>query len=467
MSESPPPRIETDSLGELAVPAEAYYGAQTARAVANFPIGDARWPRAMLAALGQVKAAAAATNAELGVLPGALAVLIERAAGEAAAGELDEHFPVPLWQTGSGTQLNMNANEVIAGRANELAGAGRGGKQPVHPNDHVNCSQSSNDVIPTAMHIAGASEIEARLLPALAALQGALAERATAFAAVVKIGRTHLMDAVPLTLGQEFSGWAAQVEAARARVAATLPALCELALGGTAVGTGLGAPPGFAAQAIARLAAATGLPLTRARNAFAAQGAHDAVVAASGAQRDLAVALIKIANDVRLLGSGPRAGLSELILPANEPGSSIMPGKVNPTQAEALVMVCARVIGNDAAVGIGGLSGHLELNACKPLLAHCLLESTALLADAAQSFAARCVAGIEPDRAAIARHLERSLMLVTALAPAIGYDRAAAAAKKAQAEGLTLREAVLALGYLDAEELDRRLRPETMTDGRW
>ncbi len=467
MSASLPTRIETDSLGELAVPAEAYYGAQTARAVANFPIGEARWPRAMLAALGQVKAAAAAANAELGVLPLGLAALIEQAAGEVAAGALDAHFPVPLWQTGSGTQLNMNANEVIAGRANELAGAGRGGKQPVHPNDHVNCSQSSNDAIPTAMHIAAAGEIRGQLLPALAGLEAALAERAEAFAELVKIGRTHLMDAVPLTLGQEFSGWAAQVAAARARVEATLPGLCELALGGTAVGTGLSAPAGFAAAAIARLAAATGLPLLRAANAFAAQGAHDAIVAASGAQRDLAVALIKIANDIRLLGSGPRAGLGELILPANEPGSSIMPGKVNPTQAEALVMVCARAIGNDAAVGIGGLSGHLQLNACKPLLAHCLLESTGLLADAARSFTERCVAGLEPDRAAIARHLERSLMLVTALAPVIGYDRAAAAAKKAHAEGISLREAVLALGFLEAGELDRRLRPESMTDGRW
>ncbi len=396
-------RIETDSLGELAVPADAYYGAQTARAVANFPIGEDRWPRAMLVALGQVKAAAAATNAELGALAPELAALIEQAAREVAAGALDAHFPVPLWQTGSGTQLNMNANEVIAGRANELAGEGRGGKRPVHPNDHVNRSQSSNDVIPTALHIAAAGAIGARLLPALDALAAALAERAAAFADLVKIGRTHLMDAVPLTLGQEFSGWAHQVAAARARVAGTLPALCEVALGGTAVGTGLGAPVGFAERAIARLALETGLPLVRARNAFAAQGAHDAVVAASGAQRDLAVALIKIANDIRLLGSGPRAGLGELILPANEPGSSIMPGKVNPTQAEALVMVCARAIGNDAAVAIGGLSGHLELNAAKPLLAHCLLESTTLLADAARSFAERCVVGILPDHAAISR----------------------------------------------------------------
>lgn len=455
-------RSERDSLGELAVPAAAYYGAQTARARANFPIGETRWPRAMLASLGAIKAAAAATNAELGALPAELAALIETAAREVAAGALDAEFVVPLWQSGSGTQLNMNANEVIAGRANELAGAGRGGKAPVHPNDHVNRSQSSNDVIPSALQLAAAGEIANRLLPALAQLEAALAGRAAALADLVKLGRTHLMDAVPLTLGQEFSGWAAQVGAARARVAATLPDLCALPLGGTAVGTGLGAPAGFADRAIARLATATGLPLARAANAFAAQGAHDAVLAASGAQRDLAVTLIKIAGDIRLLGSGPRGGLGELILPANEPGSSIMPGKVNPTQAEALIMVSARAIGNDSAVAIGGLAGQLEMNAAKPLLAHCLLESTGLLADGAASFAARCVAGIQPNREAIARHLERSLMLVTALAPAIGYDQAAAAARKAHAEGTSLREAVLALGLLDAEELDRRLRPESM-----
>ena len=460
-------RFETDSLGRVAVPATAYYGAQTARAVANFPIGGQRFPRPFIAALGRIKEAAAAVNAELGVLDARRAGYIRRAAAEVVAGSLDAEFVVPIWQTGSGTQVNMNANEVIAGRANEMADAGRGGKSPVHPNDHVNRSQSSNDVVPTAMHLALGDEIQNRLLPALDVLAGALAERAKAFADIVKIGRTHLMDAVPLTLGQEFSGWAAQVEAARARIVAAVPGLCELALGGTAVGTGLNAPEGFATRVLARLEQSTGLPLRRARNAFAAQGGHDAVVAASGALRDAAVALAKVANDIRLLGSGPRCGLGELRLPAREPGSSIMPGKVNPTQAEALSMVCARVMGNDVAVGFGGAHGHLELNAYKPLLIHCTLESVELLADASRSFAERCVTGIEADRAGIERHLERSLMLVTNLTPVIGYDAAAKAAKKALEEGLTLREAVLALELMDADALDAHLRPEDMTDGRW
>lgn len=456
-------RMETDSLGEIRVPEDAYYGAQTARTLINFPADGDPIPVPLIRALGLIKRCAAETHRELGTLDERRADLIAHAADEVAVGQLDDQFPLTLWQSGSGTQTHMNANEVIAGRANELAGGPRGGKDPVHPNDHVNLGQSSNDVMPTAMHLAALDRIDADLLPALDTLIAALRDRATAFADVAKTGRTHLMDAVPLTLGQEISGWAAQVADGRERAAAVREGLYELALGGTAVGTGLNAPPGFADATVARLAEATGRPLRRARNAFAAQGAHDAVVAASGVLRGLAAALIKIASDLRLLASGPRCGLGELRLPANEPGSSIMPGKVNPTQAEALHMACARVIGLDAAIALGGMTGHLQLNANKPLLVFGLLTQIRLLADGTRSFSQRCIAGLEPDRAALARDLDSSLMLVTALVPRLGYDRAAEAAHKALVEGTTLRESVTGLGWMTAEEYEAAVDPDAMT----
>ena len=456
-------RTETDSHGEVRVPAEAYYGAQTARALANFPIGEDRMPLPLIHALGLVKRCTAETHLALGTLDPDRGDLIVRAAAEVADGHLDDQFPLPVWQTGSGTQTNMNANEVIAGRANELAGGPRGGQEPVHPNDHVNLGQSSNDVIPTAMHLAAVTHIVDLLLPALKELLAAFHNRQTAFGDVTKIGRTHLMDAVPLTVGQEISGWAHQIAAGRDRVIGTLDGLFELALGGTAVGTGLNVPPGFSNETIRRLAEATGQPFRRARNRFAAQGSHDALVATSGALRGLAVALIKITGDVRLLSSGPRCGVGELRLPANEPGSSIMPGKVNPTQAEALHMVCAQVIGHDAAIGVGGMSGQLQLNANKPLLAHCLLHQIRLLADGCLSFSRRCIAGMEPERETISHHLDRSLMLVTALAPHVGYDQAAQAAKKALDENKTLREAVLELELLPADQYDAVVDPVAMT----
>ena len=456
-------RKESDSLGEVSVPATVYYGAQTGRALANFPIGTERIPEPMIHALGLIKRCAAETHLAQGNLEPDLGKLIVQAATEVASGELDVHFPLPVWQTGSGTQTNMNANEVIAGRANELAGEPRGGKSPVHPNDHVNLGQSSNDVIPAAMHVATVRRLTDDLLPALTELIAAFANRRSVFGEVTKIGRTHLMDAVPLTLGQEISGWESQIAAGRARLAGTLEDLFELTLGGTAVGTGLNAPPGFAAETIRRLAAATGQPFRPVTNTFMAQGSHDALVATSGALRGLAVALIKIASDVRLLASGPRCGLGELRLPANEPGSSIMPGKVNPTQAEALHMVCAQVIGHDAAIAVGGMSGHLQLNANKPLIAHCVLQQIRLLADACRSFAQRCIIHLEPDRENISRHLDRSLMLVTALAPRVGYERAAQVAQKALKENLTLREAVLGMDLLTASEFDEVVDPTAMT----
>ncbi|HSO22771.1 MAG TPA: class II fumarate hydratase [Chondromyces sp.] len=455
-------RTERDTLGEIEVPADRYWGAQTARSIINFPIGSERMPRELIRALGILKQAAAETNSALGVLPPELAELIGRAAREVVAGELDDHFPLVVWQTGSGTQTNMNANEVIANRAIELAGGVVGSKDPVHPNDHVNRGQSSNDTFPTAMHIAAAERLVHHLLPALRHLRDTLDTKAQAFDDVVKIGRTHLMDAVPLTLGQEFSGWVDQLDKNITRVEATLPDLYELALGGTAVGTGLNTHREFAARAAEAIAGMTNLPFRPATNFFAALAAHDAVVAASGALRTTAVSLMKIANDIRLLGSGPRSGLGELILPANEPGSSIMPGKVNPTQAEALTMVAAQVIGNDAAITTGGASGHLELNVFKPMMIHNLLQSIRLLGDAARSFADRCVRGIEPDRARIAELVDRSLMLVTALNPRIGYDNAARVAKKAHADGTTLKEAAVALGLLTADEFDELVRPEEM-----
>ncbi len=456
-------RIETDSLGEVAVPAQRYWGAQTQRSLENFRIGGERMPAALVTALGIQKKAAAQANRELGLLPAEIADAVIRAADEVIDGTLLDEFPLVVWQTGSGTQTNMNANEVIAGRANEMLAGKRGGKSPVHPNDHVNRCQSSNDSFPTVMHIAAAREVTQRLLPALRELHAALAAKATAFAGIVKIGRTHLQDATPLTLGQEIGAWARQVENGIARLEAALPHVLELAQGGTAVGTGLNAHPRFAALFAQKAAALAGLPFRTAPDTFEALGSHDALVELSGALNTVAVSLHKIANDVRLLGSGPRAGLGELLLPENEPGSSIMPGKVNPTQAEALTMVAARVIGNHATVTFAGASGHLQLNVYKPVIADAVLQSIRLLADSAESFARHCIVGMEPNRARIAEQLERSLMLVTALNPHIGYDKAAKIARKAHVEGLSLREAALALGFVTAEQFDAWVRPEHMT----
>jgi fumarate hydratase class II len=455
-------RTETDSMGAIEVPADRYWGAQTQRSLEHFDIGGERFPRAMIRALGLVKKACAAVNRELGLLPGERAQAISAAADEVIAGALDEHFPLVIWQTGSGTQTNMNANEVIANRAIERLGGRMGSKRPVHPNDDVNRSQSSNDVFPTAMHVAAVEEIVGRLLPAVARLRETLGRKAQAFAEIVKIGRTHLQDATPLTLGQEFSGYGAMLAQAEATIRAALPALCELAIGGTAVGTGLNAPAGFGDRVARTLAALTGQPFISAPNKFQALGSHEADVAMSGALRTLACALMKIANDVRWLASGPRAGLGELAIPENEPGSSIMPGKVNPTQCEALTMVCAQVMANDVAVGIGGASGDFELNVYKPLICHNLLRSVRLLADACRSFREHCAEGIEPRLDRIRAHVESSLMLVTALAPHIGYDRAAEIATRAHREGTTLREAAVALGHVTAEEFDRLVRPEAM-----
>ena len=455
-------RVETDSMGEIEVPGDRYYGAQTARSLIHFKIGGDRFPREIIRALGILKKAAALTNEELGILAPEKAALIVRAADEVISGALDAHFPLVVWQTGSGTQTNMNANEVIANRAIELAGGRMGSKDPIHPNDDVNKAQSSNDTFPTAMHVAAGERISARLLPAVGALRDTLAAKAEEFGDVIKIGRTHLMDAVPLTLGQEFSGYARQLENGRARVEAALDGLYELALGGTAVGTGLNTHPEFAEKAAARIADMTGLPFRTAPNKFEALAAHDAVVFASGALKTLAASLMKIANDVRMLASGPRCGVGELRIPENEPGSSIMPGKVNPTQSEAMTMVCAQVMGNDVAVNVGGATGHFELNVFKPLMIFNLLNSARLLADACDSFDEHCARGIEPNRPAIGAHLENSLMLVTALNPVIGYDNAARVAKKAFADGGTLREAALALGLLTGEEFDRAVRPEKM-----
>jgi fumarate hydratase class II len=456
-------RTETDSMGPIEVPADRYWGAQTQRSLHYFAIGDDRFPRPFIRALGLVKGAAALVNAELGAIPEDKARLIARAADEVAGGRLDDHFPLRIWQTGSGTQSNMNANEVIANRAIELAGGVLGSKDPIHPNDHVNRGQSSNDVVPTAMHVAAAQEVERRLKPHVGALRDTLAAKAKKFAKVVKIGRTHLQDATPLTLGQEISGWAAQLGHALAGIDAALPRVCELALGGTAVGTGLNTHPDFAEKSAARLADATGLPFVTAPNKFAALAAHDALVGLHGALKVLAVALTKIANDVRWLSSGPRCGIGEITIPANEPGSSIMPGKVNPTQAEALTMIAAQVIGNDAAVTAGGMSGNFELNVMKPLIVHNVLCSLRILGDGCRSFREHCAAGIEPDRERIARHLEDSLMLVTALNPHLGYDMAARIAEKAHEDGTTLKTAAVALGLMTAEEFDEWVVPAKMT----
>ncbi len=455
-------RIETDSMGEIQVPADKYYGAQTARSLMNFKIGGDRFPREMIRALGILKKAAALTNKTLGELPAPKADLIVRAADEVINGQLDDHFPLVVWQTGSGTQTNMNANEVIANRAIELAGGKMGSKNPIHPNDDVNKAQSSNDTFPTAMHIAAAAEINRRLLPMVNLLRDTLQEKSDAFAGIVKMGRTHLMDAVPLTLGQEFSGYVHQLDNDIKRIEFALDGLYELALGGTAVGTGLNTHPDFAEQAAAQIAQIAGLPFRSAPNKFEALAAHDAVIFASGALKTLAASLMKIANDVRWLASGPRCGIGELSLPANEPGSSIMPGKVNPTQAEAMTMVCAQVMGNDVAVNIGGLSGNFELNVFKPVMIFNLLNSIRLLADACESFNHNCAVGIKANEAVIETYLENSLMLVTALNPYVGYDNAARVAKKAFAENCTLREAVIALGLLSGEEFDKIVRPEKM-----
>jgi fumarate hydratase, class II len=455
-------RIERDSLGEIAVPAERYWGAQTQRSLENFRIGGERMPMALIRALALEKKVAALANMAMGELDRRLGDAIVAAAEEAIAGKLDNEFPLVVWQTGSGTQTNMNMNEVLANRANEILGGARGSKAPVHPNDHVNRSQSSNDSFPTAMHIAAVEEIERRLLPSLRHLHDALAEKAHAFADIVKIGRTHLQDATPLTLGQEFGGYARQIALGIERVAGTLPRLYLLAQGGTAVGTGVNAPPGFAERFAETLAAITQIPFRSAPDKFEALASHDALVEASGALNVLAASLTKIGNDIRLMGSGPRCGLGELHLPENEPGSSIMPGKVNPTQVEALLMVAAQVMGNHVAITFAGSQGQFELNVMKPVIIYNLLQSIRLIADAAQSFADHCVAGLAPDRARIAVLVERSLMLVTALAPHIGYDKAAQIARKAHVENLGLKEAALALGYVGAEEFERWVRPEAM-----
>jgi len=457
-------RIERDTMGEVEVPADRYWGAQTARSLANFRIGDERMPRELIRALGILKLAAARANTELGELPEKKGEWIAAAAQEVIDGRLDDHFPLVVWQTGSGTQTNMNANEVIANRAIELAGGVIGSKSPIHPNDDVNCGQSSNDTFPTAMHIAAAERITHHLLPALDHLRDALCRKSSEFADIVKIGRTHLMDAVPLTLGNEFGTWAHQIEKDVERMRACIPDLLELGIGGTAVGTGLNTHPDFADRAAAAIAELTGLAFVPAPAFFAALAAHDALVQTSGTLKTTAVSLTKIANDIRLLGSGPRCGLGEIVLPANEPGSSIMPGKVNPTQSEALTMVAAQVIGNDAAITFGGSNGHLELNVFKPVIIYNLLQSIRLLGDASLSFADNCVAGIEPDRNRIADLLERSLMLVTALNPEIGYDNAARVAKKAHGDDLTLKEAAIELGLLTAERFDELVRPEKMAN---
>jgi fumarate hydratase class II len=456
-------RTETDSMGSVEVPADRYWGAQTARSLEHFCIGDDRMPEPVIRAIGIMKEAAAQVNADLGKMPPDKSALIAAAAREVSDGKLYDQFPLRVWQTGSGTQTNMNANEVIANRAIELAGGVLGSKDPVHPNDDVNMSQSSNDTFPTAMHIAAVEEITHRLLPSVRQLRNALHAKSEAFAGITKIGRTHLMDAVPLTLGQEFSGYVAQLDADLHRIELSLDDLYELAAGGTAVGTGLNTHPEFGVRLASAIAELTGLPFVTAPNKFAALAAHDALVMTSGAIRTLATSLIKIADDIRWLGSGPRSGLGELVLPANEPGSSIMPGKVNPTQCEALIMVCIQVFGNDAAVAMGGSRGNLELNVTKPVMIHNVLHSIRLVTESTLSFTRYCIDGLAPDEEQIRHHLENSLMLVTALNPLIGYDKAAEVAKHAHRQRCTLREAVVALGYLTGEQFDEAVQPESMT----
>jgi fumarate hydratase class II len=455
-------RSESDSMGTVEVPADRYWGAQTQRSLHHFSIGDDRMPIEVIRSFGILKKACALVNQDLGKLPTEKAELIVAAADEVIDGRLDEHFPLYVWQTGSGTQSNMNANEVISNRAIEMAGGGMGSKKPIHPNDDVNMSQSSNDTFPTAMHIAAASAVVQRLFPAVRALRDALASKAEEFDLIVKIGRTHLQDAVPMTLGQEFSGYVAQLDDDLVRLEATLSGLYELAIGGTAVGTGLNAPPGFGERAAAKIAALTDLPFVSAPNKFAALASHDALVFAHGAIRTLAVSLMKIANDLRWLGSGPRSGLGELDLPENEPGSSIMPGKVNPTQSEAMTMVCCQVFGNDVAITVAGSQGNFELNVFKPVIIRNFLHSVNILSDVCRTFREFCVEGIKVNRERIAELVDQSLMLVTALTPKIGYDKAAEIAKTAHHEGTTLKEAALSLGYLTEPEYDETVRPEKM-----
>ena len=458
-------RTETDSMGAIEVAADRYWGAQTERSRNNFPIGVERFrfTRAIIRALGVLKKGAAQANGELGELPQEKVDLIVRAADEVISGKLDEHFPLVVFQTGSGTQTNMNANEVISNRAIEMAGGEMGSKKPIHPNDDVNRGQSSNDTFPTAMHIAVVEQLEDALIPSVTRLRQTLHEQSEKFKNVVKVGRTHLQDATPITLGQEIGGWVAQLDAALATVRLTIPGLCELAIGGTAVGTGLNAHPKFGDLAAAKMAKETGRPFISAPNKFAALSAHDALVTTSASLRTLAGALMKIANDVRWLACGPRAGIGEIIIPENEPGSSIMPGKVNPTQAEALTMVAVQVFGNDAAVAFGGSQGNFQLNVFKPVMVHNVLESIQLIADACTAFNDHCAVGIEPNFPVIEKHLHESLMTVTALNPHIGYDRSAQIAKKAHKDGTTLKEAALALGFVTEEQFEQWVRPEQMT----
>ena len=455
-------RIEKDTMGEIKVPADKLYGAQTARSKMNFQIGTETMPRELIRAFGILKKSAALVNTELGILPKEKADLIVKAADEVIEGTLDEHFPLVIWQTGSGTQTNMNVNEVISNRAIHIAGGIIGSKDPIHPNDDVNKAQSSNDTFPTAMHIAAVEEIHRRLIPMVKQLRDTLDAKAKKFDKVIKIGRTHLMDAVPLTLGQEFSGYVQQLSNGLDRIDGCLTRLYPLALGGTAVGTGLNTHPKFAVTAAAKIAELTGKPYVSAPNKFEALAAHDAIVEASGVMKTLACSLMKIASDIRMLASGPRCGIGEIIIPANEPGSSIMPGKVNPTQPEAMTMVCAQVIGNDVAVNVGGATGHYELNVFKPVMIYNLLQSIRLIADSCEMFNNNCAIGIEPHEENIKRFLNNSLMLVTALNPHVGYDNAAKIAKKAHAEGTTLKEAAVALGLLTAEEFDEKVKPEDM-----
>ena len=455
-------RIETDSMGELEVPADRYYGCQTARSLLNFDIGNDKMPRPLIRGFGILKQSAAEVNNKLGGLDDEISSLIQAAAQEVIDGSLDDHFPLRIWQTGSGTQTNMTGNEVIANRAIEMAGGVLGSKSPVHPNDHVNRAQSSNDTFPTAMHIAAAEEVHHRLLPSIKALKDALAEKSQQWNSIVKIGRTHLMDAVPLTLGQEASGWVAQLEKGITRIETAWDELLDLALGGTAVGTGLNTHPDFAKMVASAIAERTNLPFRTAENKFSQLAAHDAVVSVSGSLNTLAASLMKIANDIRWLGGGPRCGHGELSLPANEPGSSIMPGKVNPTQAEALTMVCCQVMGNHTAITIGGSQGNFELNVYKPMMIHNLLHSVQLLTDSCRTFRTKCVEGLQANEDTISSHLENSLMLVTALNPHIGYDNAAKIAKNAHENNLTLRQSALQLEMLTNEQFDEWIKPEEM-----
>ncbi|MDE3085899.1 MAG: class II fumarate hydratase [Acidobacteriota bacterium] len=455
-------RVESDSMGQIEVPANVYWGAQTQRSLLHFNIGRDTMPPELIRAFGTLKKACALVNQDLGKLPADKAKLIVAAADEVIAGRLNEQFPLRIWQTGSGTQTNMNVNEVISNRAIEMAGGTMGSKSPVHPNDHVNMSQSSNDTFPAAMHIAAAERVRNALIPAIQTVRDAIAAKADEFKDIVKIGRTHLQDAVPLTIGQEFSGWASLLERDIHRLEQVLDGLYDLAIGGTAVGTGLNTHPEFAERAAKKIAELTGLPFRSHPNKFAALSAHDEIVFAQGALHTLAASLVKISNDIRWLASGPRCGLGELAIPENEPGSSIMPGKVNPTQCEAMIMVCIQVMGNDAAVAVAGSRGNLELNVCKPVIIHNVLHSIRLLTDATRTFREFAVEGLEADRDRIAGHVRDSLMLVTALSPIIGYDKAAEVAKKAHHDGSTLRQASVALGYLTAEEFDQAVRPEDM-----